>query len=82
MPSWNGPYATRISRFTCSPRYAITRRTSRFRPSVSATDTLSRQPELKFCAVSVEKVRGEADGAAERPLRVPVAAELVETFRP
>jgi ferredoxin-nitrate reductase len=50
--------------------------------TVSATDTLSRQPELKFCAVAVEKVPSEAEAAAavERPLLVPVAAELLETI--
>ncbi len=37
LPSWNGPYATRISRVTCRPRCAITLRTSRLRPSFSET---------------------------------------------
>jgi ferredoxin-nitrate reductase len=47
--------------------------------TISATDTLSRQPELKFCAVSVERVRRGEDGGAGR-LLVPVAVELLEGY--
>jgi ferredoxin-nitrate reductase len=50
--------------------------------TISATDTLSKQPELKFCAVALEKVRVESEGSApapdSRPLLVPVAAEFLD----
>jgi ferredoxin-nitrate reductase len=50
--------------------------------TISATDTLSKQPELKYCAVALEKVRIESAATALssdfRPLLVPVAAEFVE----
>jgi ferredoxin-nitrate reductase len=50
--------------------------------TISATDTISRQPELKFCAVSVEKVRRaeDADGAGTGRLLVPVAVELLDGY--
>jgi ferredoxin-nitrate reductase len=35
--------------------------------TISATDTLSKQPELKFCAVAVEKAPAEVDGAVLEP---------------
>ncbi len=49
--------------------------------TLAATDPISRQPELKFCAVSVEKVhnsRSEALPDSARPLLVPVAMEFLE----
>jgi ferredoxin-nitrate reductase len=50
--------------------------------TISATDTLSKQPELKFCAVALDKVRTESSGAGPetdiRPLLVPVAADFVD----
>jgi ferredoxin-nitrate reductase len=50
--------------------------------TISATDTLSKQPELKFCAVALDKVRTESTGAGPepdiRPLLVPVAADFLD----
>ena len=34
--------------------------------TISATDTLSKQPELKFCAVAVEKAAAELDAGGCR----------------
>jgi len=52
--------------------------------TISANDTLSKQPELKFCAVALEKVRVEPEGyepaADARPLLVPVAAEFLDAW--
>src|SRR5205823_4709880 len=46
--------------------------------TISATDTISRQPELKFCAVALERVAsaGEPRNGHERSLLVPVVLEL------
>ncbi len=50
--------------------------------TISATDTLSKQPELKFCAVALEKVQLEPEVTAPtsngRPLLVPVVAEFLD----
>lgn len=50
--------------------------------TISATDTLSKQPELKFCAVTLEKVHAADEGdtsfTGHRPLLVPVAAAAEE----
>jgi ferredoxin-nitrate reductase len=43
--------------------------------TISATDTLSKQPELKFCAVAVEKVPAERDDCADESL--PAANRLL-----
>ena len=42
--SWNGPYDTRISRFTFSPMPSSARRTSRFFPSASVTSIQPLDP--------------------------------------
>jgi ferredoxin-nitrate reductase len=49
--------------------------------TISALDTLSKQPELKFCAVSLERVAGDRDEAVGPGLLVPVAAALVDAAR-
>jgi ferredoxin-nitrate reductase len=43
--------------------------------TISATDTLSKQPELKFCAVAVEKAVAELSPADVEP--VPAASRLM-----
>jgi anaerobic selenocysteine-containing dehydrogenase len=44
--------------------------------TISATDTLSKQPELKFCAVALEKVPAEPDPPGiGRTLLVPVLVD-------
>jgi ferredoxin-nitrate reductase len=45
--------------------------------TVSATDTVSRQPELKFCAVAVEKIVHPAEDRPEEvPLPLPLSLAL------
>jgi hypothetical protein len=43
--------------------------------TISATDTVSKQPELKFCAVAVEKAPAELEPLAVEP--VPAASRLM-----
>ncbi len=44
--------------------------------TIAATDTISKQPELKFCAVAVEKIPAELKVA----VRTPTPAEVAQVF--